>query len=146
MGADDLVVRALMVDRAAAGVPRGADDVDGLGERIDRLARGEPRAADGRDGIPERAGSKPQLDASPAEDVEACDAAREHDRRSQRDVRDVRGDPHVGRLRGDEREQRPGIEEASLVRVILERDQVEAEDIGELRELEHRIDLPRRPG
>ena len=45
------------------------------------------------------------------------------------------------RLRGDHRQQRPGVQEARLVGVVLEGHEVQAGDLGELRELDHRVRL-----
>ncbi len=143
VGAPDVVVRAVMANRAAVGRPRRTDHVDRLGQRVDALARCQRGAAVGGDGVPERAGAEAELDAAAAEDVEARDAAREDDRWAQRQVGDVRRDAHVGRLGRDDRQQRPGVQERGLVGVILEGDEVEAEDVGQPRELQHRP--PPRP-
>ena len=53
---------------------------------------------------------------------------------AQRQVGDVRRDRTVGGLRGDDGQQRPRVEERRLVRVVLEGDEVEPGELGELRE------------
>ena len=52
---------------------------------------------------------------------------------------DVRSDPDVRRLRRDDGEQRPGVEERRLVGVVLEADEVEADEVGQLRELDDAV-------
>ena len=68
----------------------------------------------------------PSSDASTAQDVEARDGARD-DRpgRASGRLRTFARDAHAARARGDEREQRPGVEEPRLVGVVLEGDEVE---------------------
>ena len=86
-------------------------------------------------------GAEAELDAAAAEDVQARDAAREHGRRAQREVGDVRREADRRRARRDDRQQRPRVEEARLVGVVLEGDEVEAGDLGELGELDDRVRL-----
>ena len=134
----DRVMGPVVLDRARLGGPRGTDHVDRLGERIDRLAGREQRPAVGGDRLPEGAGAEAELDAAAAEDVQARDAARQHDRRAQRQVGDVRRDAHVDRLGGDDRQHRPGVEEPRLVRVILKRHEIQPHGVGQASELQHR--------
>ena len=110
-------------------------------ERGDALAGREPAAAVGLDRVPERARAEPELDPAAAEDVEARDAAREHGGRAQREVGHVRRDPHARRAGGDHRQQRPGVQEARLVRVVLEGHEVQAGELGELGQLDHGVGL-----
>jgi hypothetical protein len=119
------------VELAVAACPNRPDHVDRLIERVDALSPAEPRSAQSCDRVPERAGAEAELDPPAAQDVETGDAPRQHHRGSQRQIRDVRRHPDVGRLRRDHRQQRPRVEEARLVRVILEGDQVEPDRIGE---------------
>jgi hypothetical protein len=53
-----------------------------------------------------------------------------HPRRPQRQVRHVGEDRDAVSLGQDERHQRPRVEEAALVRVVLDPDQVEARFVG----------------
>ena len=71
-----------------------------------------------------------------AEDVDARRRLREHHGQPQRQVRDVRREEDAVGLRRDHREQRERVEEAALVRMVLERDDVEVLALGELREPE----------
>ena len=107
------------------------------------VSRGPPIATIASQNAP---GAEPELDPAAAEDVEAGGAAGEHDRRAQRQVGDVGRDADVGGRRRDDRQQRPGVEEARLVRVVLEADEVQPGDVGEPRELDHGVGLARPPG
>ena len=130
----DPVVLALRVDGAAR--PDLADDVDRLDQRVDRLLRRTPRPAGGLDRVPEGTCAEAELDPAGAEQVERGGAAREDHRRPQRQVGHVGGDADRAGAGGDHRQQRPGVEVLGLVGVVLDRDQVEAADLGQLRELE----------
>ena len=130
----DAVVLALGVDRAAR--PDLADDVDRLDQRVDRLLRRTTWPAGRHDRVPEGAGAEAELDAAGAEQVEGGRAAGEDHGRAQRQVGDVGRDPDRAGARGDHREQRPGVEVPALVGVVLDRDEVESADLGELGELE----------
>jgi hypothetical protein len=133
----DPVVLALDQELAVAACPDCPDHVDRLVERVDALPRTQLRPAESGDGIPEGAGAEPELHPPTAQDVERRHAARQHDRRPQRQVRDVRRHTHAGRLRRDHGEKRPGVQEARLVRVVLEGDEVEPDDVGDPGELDH---------
>jgi hypothetical protein len=54
----------------------------------------------------------------------------QHPRRSQRQVPDVREDRDAVGFRQHERHQRPCVEEAALVRMVLDPDQIEARFVG----------------
>ena len=82
------------------------------------------------------AGAQAELGAAVAEDVERGHRAGEHGWRPQRQVGHVGRDPYGARASGDRRQQGPGVEVLGLVGVVLHRDQVEAEDVGQLGELE----------
>jgi hypothetical protein len=137
----DAVVAAVVLHRPAVGAPHGPDHVDRLGERGDGLRGGAPRAAAGRDRVGKGAGPEPQLDPPAAEDVQARGAAGQHDRRAQGQVGDVRRHPDVARLGRHDRQQRPGVEERRLVGVVLERDDVEPDNVGQPRQLHHAVGL-----
>ena len=133
----DPVVLTVDIDRAAAvDAPDAADDRDRLLERLDRLAGRSPGSAGGDDGVPEGAGTEAELGATVAEDVERRDRLGEHGGGPQRQVGDVRRDPHGRRTRGDRGQQGPGVQVLGLVRVVLDGDQVVAEYVGQLRKLE----------
>jgi hypothetical protein len=142
LGPGDLVVRAVEPDAAAsAGVPDLADDLDRLAQRVDRLAGAEPASAHGLDRVPEPARADAELHPAAAEQVQAGHAAGQHGRLTQRQVQHVtrQGDAlgpgrHVGH-------QRPGVEKRRLVRMILERDQVQPGRLGQLGELHHALGL-----
>ena len=138
MRAGDVVVLAVVADRAAPYRPGGADDVDGLRQRVDALTGRQLLAAVGRDRVPERARAKAELDPAAAEDVQRRHAPGQHDWRAQRQVGHVRRHPDVGRLGSDDRKQRPRVQELGLVRVVLEGDEVQPDDVGEASQLKHR--------
>ena len=92
------------------------------------------RAAHRGDRVPERAGAQPELGPPAGEDVERRHRPRQHGGRAQRQVEDVGGERDPLGPRRDERQQRPGVQEPRLVRVVLEGDQVEAGPLGEHRE------------
>ena len=134
-GAAEAVAGAVEARLAALlDVPQRPDHVDRLGQRVYALAGGEKAAAHGRDPLPERARAEPELGAAAAQAVERRDRPCDDGRVAERQVQHVRRDPYAGRTRGDERQERPRVEEPRLVRVILERDEVESRVVGERRE------------
>jgi hypothetical protein len=86
----------------------------------------------------QNAGAEAEFDPPAAEDVQAGDAPRQHHRRPQRQVGDVRRHAHGGRLRRDDRQERPRVQELGLVRVVLEGDEVQPDDVGQASQLKHR--------
>ena len=120
-------------------VPERPDHVDRLFERVDALPGSESPAAHGLDPVPEGARTDPELGTAAAQDVEARDRACQHGRRAKRQVEHVRGEAHAARPGGDERQQRPGVEEPRLVGVVLEGHEVETRPVGERRELDDRL-------
>ena len=123
---DHPVVLPLDPQRARRGVPGRADHLDALRERGQRLSRRTTRSAGRLDRVPEPAGADPELDPAATEQVEAGDRGGEHERRAQREVRDVGGDPQGRGARQDGRDQRPRVEEPRLVGVVLERSRARA--------------------
>ena len=99
---------------------------------------GAARPAVRLDGVPERAGAQAELDAAVAEQVERRGGPGQHGGRPQRQVGHVGEEADVLRLGRERREQRPGLQEARLVRVVLHADEVEPELVGAAR---HRDDL-----
>jgi hypothetical protein len=116
---------------ATPTAPQGPDDGDRLLERLDRLTRVAPRPAHCPDRIPQGAGAQAELEAAAADDVQGSRCLRQHRRVAQRQVRDVGEDPHPRGLGSQGRHEHPGIEVPSLVGVILDADEVEAELVAE---------------
>ena len=100
-----------------------------------RSHRPAPRA----DPLPERARAEPELDPPAAQPVERGGGLGQQRRVAQRQVGDVREQPHALGAPGEVGEQRPGVEVAALVRVVLDADQVEPEPVGEQHLLDHRV-------
>jgi hypothetical protein len=146
-GAVDAVVGAL-VRQGPPGldVPDAADDVDRLRQRVDALARRQPPAAHRLDRVPEPAGTQAELEAPAAEQIQAGGGTGEHRGRPQREVEHVRAQADALGLPGHVAQQRPRVQEPRLVRVVLERRQVQAGGLGRLREGDHagRLDVERR--
>ena len=120
------VVLAPDRDRPLA-TPEGSDHPDRLLERREGLAARADGPAHRADRLPESARSKTELEAPARERVERrcllCD-----DRGApERQVRDVREDADPVRAREEVGAQRPGVEEAPLVGVVLNPDQAEPE-------------------
>jgi hypothetical protein len=107
------------------GVPEVADDRDRLTERVDAGSGPEPAPTHGGDAVPERARSEAELEAAAAHDVERRGGTGEDRRRAQRQAEHVAAEADPLGPGGGEREQRPGVEVRRLVRMILERHQVE---------------------
>ncbi len=93
-----------------------------------------PLTAPRFDGVPECSSTKAELDAAAAEQVQACDTPGQHRRWPQRQVRHVGSQPDVARMTGDKAEQGRRVEEARLVRMVLERGKVEAGLFAQLRQ------------
>jgi hypothetical protein len=110
---------------ALAGVPELADHVDRLLERGHGLARRQTAAAHRLDRLPEGARSEREVEPPAREQVEAGGRARDDSGRAQRHVEDVRGDADARGARGDERHERPRVEERGLVGVVLEGDEIQ---------------------
>ena len=138
VAAAHLVVLALDGDPALAG-PDAADDLDRLDQRVDRLRPRPHRPAPGADALPERARAEPELDPAAAQPVERGRGLREHARVAQRQVGDVGEEAHALGAPGEVGDQRPGVEVAALVRVVLDADEVEAEPVGQQHLLDHRV-------
>ena len=135
LGADDVVVLALDADIAAlADIPHLAQDVDRLLERLDALAGRAARTAHRDDAIPEPARADADTDAPAGEEVQAGGRPRDDGRLAQRQVQDVGREMDAVSGSSDIRDERPGVEQRGLVRVVLEGHQVEACLLAELRE------------
>ena len=123
--AADQVVLALVFDRGLPA-PREPDDLDRLCEGVDRLLRGTARSAHRLDPIPEGTRAETQLEAAVREDVDRGGCLGQNRRRPQRQVGHVGHEAHPLRARCDVGEELERVEEAPLVGVILDPDQVEA--------------------
>ena len=129
----------LPVEEDTARLVRGpdfTDDRDRLLERLDGLAGGAARPAHRLDRVPCPTGSDPQLETTAGEQVDRCGGAGQHDRRPQREVQHVVAEPNPRGARRHVREQGPRVEEARLVRVVLERHHVEAGPVRDHRQLD----------
>ena len=111
--------------RSGPDVERGPDDVDRLLERGSALTGLAPRPAHPGDRVPEVAGADPELEPAAAHHVERCGCLREHRRRPHRQARDVGEEAQPGRASEQVRDEGERVEEAPLVRVILDADEVE---------------------
>src|SRR5215470_11272497 len=111
--------------------PHQPDDLDGFFQRIYAFGGAASWAAHSRDVMPVRARPQSQLETAAAGDVERGRSLG-HDRgRSERQVGDVGEESDPVRLREQRGDQGEGIEEASLVRVVLDADVVEAGLVGQ---------------
>ena len=146
-GAAGPVVLALETDAAAGvGVPERPHQPDRLLQRRDALPRPPPRPAHRLDRVPEGAGAEPELDPAAAQQVERGRRPGQHRRRAQRQVDDVGRQPDPVGAGGDVGEQRPGVEEARLVGVVLVADQVEPGLLGQFGQPHHDLGRLRRRG
>ena len=123
------VVAAVEV-HALLAAQAGADDPDGLVECLHALARRAPRPAHRGHAVPERARAQPQLEAPAAHQVERRRLLGQQRRVAQRQVGDVGEEAEALRARQQVADQREGVEEAALVRMVLDADQVEPAALG----------------
>src|SRR5215217_9788713 len=100
----------------------------------DGLAGAPSRAAHAGHGVPESPCAKPDLHPPRREHVEAGGRLREHDRRTEREVDDVWEEVDVFGHRHERRDERPGVQKASLVGVVLNTHQVEGGSVCGLRD------------
>ena len=106
--------------------PQGAEHGNRLGQRIDGRPGITPGTTHGRHAVGEGAGAPPQFEPAAAEDVQAGGGTGQHRRRAQRQVDHVGDEPEAGGLGGQGRQQRPHVEEARLVGVVLHAQHVQA--------------------
>ena len=137
----DAMVLAVDADGLAVRAPDAADDLDPLAERVDALRRGEPGAAGRHDRVPEAACAQAEVDPAAGDEVQRRDALGQHHGLAQRQVRDVERDAEAGAACGDDREQGPRVGVTGLVGVVLDGDEVEPADLGDLREQQHVVEL-----
>ena len=79
---------------------------------------------------PDPSSADTELEPAAGQQVEARGGAGEHGRGTQREVEHVAGDVDALRSRGDVAEERPCVEEAWLVGVVLEGDDVQSRCFG----------------
>src|ERR671921_1835468 len=98
----------------------------------DGLAGAPSRAAHAGHGVPESPCAKPDLHPPRREHVEAGRRLREHGRRTEREVDDVGEEVDVFGHRHERRDERPGIQKASLVGVVLNTHQLQTGSVSGL--------------
>ena len=110
--------------------PHEPHDLYGLFDGADGLAGAPARAVHGDHGVPEGAGAEAHLYPAPGEHVEAGGGLGEHGRRAQGQVGHVGEEADALGYGNERRDERPGVEEAPLVWMILDADEVEAGPVG----------------
>jgi hypothetical protein len=123
------IVPALERDRPIAR-PERPHDRDRLLERVHRLLRRPAGAAHRLDRIPERSSPDAELDSPVAQHVERSRRLGDDRRQAQREVEHVRHQADLLGPSGEIGEQRPGVEEAALVGMVLDRDVIEPGLVG----------------
>ena len=125
--AGDRVVRPGSAYDALVGrcIERRADDRDGLIERPEALAGPAHRAAHPGDRVPERASPDPELEPTAAHDIERRGGLREHLWGAHRQAGDIREEAQAFGPSEEVRDERERIEEATLVGVVLDADELE---------------------
>lgn len=108
-----------------------ADHVDGLLEGVDRLARRAPWTADRPDRVPEATRTEAELNPSARQQIGGSGLLGDDRRAAQRQVGHIGKEPDPLGSCGQPRDQRERVEEAPLVRMVLDADQVETELIRE---------------
>lgn len=120
---------ALEVHALLGREPR-ADDPDRLIERLHRLARRAARPTHRGHAIPQRARPEAELEAPAAHHVEGRRLLREHRRIAQRQVGHGGEECEPLRAREQVADQRERVEEAALIGMVLDADQVEPAALG----------------
>jgi hypothetical protein len=105
--------------------PERAQDRDRLLERVNRLLRCSSWTAHRLDRFPEGPGADPELDPSAAQQVQRRGRLGDDRRQTQGQVEDVGDEAHPLGPSRDKGQERPGVEEAALVGMILDRYVVE---------------------
>jgi len=126
---------------AALAAPHPANHDHRLFERIQRRFRLTHRTTETADRIPERPRPEPTLDASPAQPVERGRRFGEDHRMPHRQVGNILEEAHPLGLPKDEDRQRDRVEVGRLVGMILDPDQVVAEGIDALGDIEGTLGL-----
>src|SRR5699024_12463428 len=92
------------------------------------LFRSEPLGTHGDHGVPERARAESEFHPAARKAVEARDGAGDHPGFAQGMVEDVRGELHPFSTSRDEAQQGPGIVVGGLIGMVLEVDEIMADD------------------
>ncbi len=103
---------------------------------LDLLRRGKAATTHRRRWRRQTTRSDPELNATVTEQIETGCAASQNGWIAQWQIQHVAADMDVLRAGGDVGKQRPGIEKARLIRVILKRDEIETGLIGDDREID----------
>ena len=138
LGPRDRVVLARKADPATLGVQTSRMIAIASSNALDALPRRQLRPSVGCDRLQEPARPQAELNPPTGDQVERRHAASQYDRMTHRQVRHVGGDLHGLRVRGDDRQQRPRVEQPRLVRMVLQGDQVEPDLFGQLRQRDTR--------
>jgi hypothetical protein len=106
--------------------PHETHQLDGLLQSVDSFCRVANRPSHGLDCFWETAGPEPELDPASADHIQTRRGLGEHGGRAQLQIGHIRHEvDHSGQ--GDEcRHQGPGVEEAALVGMILDPDELQA--------------------
>jgi hypothetical protein len=110
--------------------PRQPDDLDCLLERVHGLLRGPSRSAHRSDPVPERASAEPELEPALTEDVDRRCGVGQRRRKPERQIRDIGHELDRVRAPCDVGEQRERVEEAALVGVVLDAEEIEPQLLG----------------
>jgi hypothetical protein len=135
----ETVVTPLERDGPLAG-PHQSEHLDRLLQCVDGLARAAARTAHPGDLVEEATSAEAELEAAAAQYVHGRARLADHRGSAQRQVRDVgkeRDPAGLGQQGGDQRE---GVQEASLVGVILDADELEPALVGHSHQLAAPVD------
>ena len=141
----ELIEPAVEVNSALAA-PHQLDDVNRLLKGLHRFAWRSNRSTHCLDGVPKATGAQAQLEAAATQQVERSCGFRQYRRRTERKVCDIRKDGDPLRAHRNRGQQRPRVVEPTLVGMILDADQVEAEIVGLHGELEGTVRGSQRLG
>ena len=118
-------------------------DLDRFLQGLEGLTWRAPGATIGDDALPEGARAKSQYYATPCDNVQGCRSLCQNGRRSQWSIGDVRKEPDVAGGRAEGRQQSPGIQESSVVWMVLDTDQIDAGLIGKAGHIESELNPAR---
>lgn len=127
-----------------AGSPEESDNRDRLFNGLHGFARTSDRPAHGANAVPEGAGPEAEFDPPPADHIQCRRGFRQHRGRTKGEVGNIRKETHPARHRHECRDQSPGIKEMTIVRVILDSQEVQTGTIRQLGEMPHPRGVNRR--
>ncbi len=140
-----LVVLAVEAERTPRfRVPYATEDLDRLGQRLDAFTRALASAAHTVDRVNEPARANAQLKAPVGEQVEARRGPGEHRGWPQRQVEHVARDQDPLGPGRDPAQQGPGVQQAHVVRVVLEGRRVQPGRFGQLGQTHHAVRIAHR--